>query len=874
MLALLARLVEFSRARPLVVIALAAVLMVGAGYYAAGHLGVSTDPSQMIARNGKWKADSAAYDAAFPDTKNVTTIVLDGSSADAVADGTKALAAALARRTDLFRTVRQPDGGPFFDRWGLMFLDKAELGRVSDQVAEAEPLLGPLAADPTLHGLFGVLDQALGGIEMGEATGDRFAGPLDTFAKATQSVVDGHPKAVDWGSLMTGASARADQLRHFIEVQPELDYDLLEPGSPSSQAIRDIAASLKLPEQGVRVRLTGDVPLEDDEMAAVTQGAGTATSFTAVAVLIILLLGLRAPRLILAIALTVVVGLVVTAGFAAIAVGTLNLISIAFAVLFIGIGVDFGIQFAMRYRAELYEVTGGIAPADRRAANAEALSRTGRFIAGPLSVAALATSVGFFAFLPTDYRGVSELGLISGSSMLVALLANLTVLPALLALLQGRGKPEPAGFVWAAPIDRWLERHAWPVVVIAAIAGVAAAVSVPYLRFDADPLHLKDPNRESTKTALDLTSDKLASPYSIDVLAPDLKSAESLADRLSKLPEANMVLWLGSFVPEDQDAKLDILSQMQLFLGPVLDPGPAAPSSPEEEHKAVATFATHLAKFLTGAQGKSLGPGGPALLAALQSFQAMPGGGGVASLRQVLIGGLPGRLDTLRQAVQATKLTLDTIPADFRSGWVSADGEARVAIFPKGDMKDPVQLDHFVATIRAAAPNATGPPIAILEAGNTVSGAFRDASLTALAAITLVLAIVLRRVRDVALVLAPLVLAGLYAIGTCVAVGLALNYANVIAVPLLMGIGVAFDIYFAMAWRRSEGPVRLLETATARAVVFSACTTGTAFGSLALSHHAGTASMGILLVLTLFHVAMCTLIVQPALMTAVGRGKT
>jgi hypothetical protein len=334
-----------------------------------------------------------------------------------------------------------------------------------------------------------------------------------------------------------------------------------------------------------------------------------------------------------------------------------------------------------------------------------------------------------------------------------------------------------------------------------------------------------------------------------------------------------MVLWLGSFVPEDQRRKLDILSQMQLFLGPVIDPTPPQPVTPDDERAAIRGFADHLKSVLAGPKADALGPSGPALLAALDRFLAMPGGGDLDRLRAALLGGLAGRLETLRQSVTAPPLTLETMPADFKSNWVSADGRPRVEIFAKGNMKDQRQLARFVDTVRAAVPNATGAPIAILEAGRTVSRAFLSASLTALAAITVVLFLALRRPRDVALVIVPLVLAGLYALGTCVVTGLAFNYANVIAVPLLMGIGVAFDIYFVMAWRRSTGPVALLQTATARAVVFSACTTTTAFGSLALSHHAGTASMGWLLMLTLFFVVLCTLIVQPAMMTIWGRGE-
>jgi hopanoid biosynthesis associated RND transporter like protein HpnN len=861
--------VETCRKRAWAVL-LAAVLLVGASlWYTAGHLGLDTDTDDLISPNLPWQQQSRAFDRAFPLGTSQTVVVIDGKSADAVTDGTARLATALAKRTDLFKSVRRPDGGPFFDTYGLLFLSEKELNDLSNQLAAAQPLLGPLDTDPTLRGLFGVLDQALTGFDGGQATGEKLRVPMRQFAKTIEAEAAARPAALDWGSMMTGQPPRPEELRHFILVQPKLDFSALEPGAAASAAIRATAAQLGLEKSGLTVRLTGEVPLEDDEFSSITEGAGVTTTVSLLGVLIILSLGLRAPRLILSIIVTLIAGLIVTAGYAALAVGSLNLISVAFAVLFIGIGVDFGIQFSMRYRAELHEVAGGTLAADRRAAHAEAIRRTARGIAGPLGLAALSTCIGFFSFLPTDYRGVSELGLIAGTSMLIALVANLTLLPAILTLLPSGGRPEAAGFTWAAPIDRWLARHARAVLAVAVLLGVAGAASIPLVRFDADPLDLKDPHKESVQTARALMRDPLASPYTIEVLTPDEKAAEALAAKVSTLPLVKQALTLSSFVPEDQPAKLDILQTTQLLLGPVLQHLTTAPApTPAEERASLVHFTQHLQSFLAGSKAGQLGDAGPALLAALKAFQAAPGGGDVVALRQALLGGFEQRMDILRRALQATPLTLAGLPQDIREDWISVDGHsARVSIAPTGDMRDERQMAAFVTAIRAVAPDATGAPVTILESGRTVSHAFVTASLLAIAAIMVVLALILRRLVDVLLVLIPLVLAGFYALGTCALAGIAFNYANVIAVPLLLGIGVAFDIYFVMAWRRSRGEAALLQTSTARAVVFSAGTTASAFGALMLSHHVGTASMGLILVLSLFYVLVATLIVQPALMT-------
>jgi hopanoid biosynthesis associated RND transporter like protein HpnN len=868
-IAVLSGLVELCRRHAWAVLVLAVLASAASGYYASQSLGVDTDTGKLFSSDLAWRKAQVAFDAAFPNGTNQTVVILDGKSADAVGDGTEALTAALKQRPDLFLTVYRPDGGEFFERYGLMFQSTEALGDLSNQIAEAEPLLGPLDADPSLRGLFGVFDQALLGLEHGEASADKLGGPMDGFATATLSVVDGHPQPIDWGKLMTGKPPRPEELRHFIQVQPKLDYSVLLPGQPADDAIMAIAKSLHLEEKGVRVRLTGDVPLNDAQFSSVTEGAGRNTALSMIAVIVILLIGLRTPRAILAIVATLVFGLMLTAAFATVAVGTLNMISVAFAVLFIGLAVDFGIQFSMRYRAELFQLAAEGKPVD----NGVALGLTARHMAAPLGLAAAATAVGFYSFLPTDYKGVSELGLIAGTSMLIALFANLTLLPALLAILPMRGHPAETGFAWAAPGDHWLQRHAKLTVTLAAVLGIAALAAIPSVHFDGDPLDLQDPKLPPVQAAQELTRDPQTAP-SIDLLAANLDQAKALADRLSKLPEVRQVLTLASFVPEDQPAKLDILSQMQLFLGPILDPGNrVATPSPAEEHAAIVKFVGDLKVALEKPSAQGLAAPGHKLVDALTKFMAMPGGGDTTLLRQTLLGGIEGRVNQLRKALDATEVTAETMPEEFKSHWIAADGRAKVEVYAKGAVRDPAILGPFVDAVRKLAPQATGGPVLILETGRTVSHAFLHASLYALAGITIVLAIMLRRPRDVVLVIVPLMLAGLYTLGATVLFGMQFNYANVIAVPLLMGIGVAFDIYFVTLWRSGRGEVALLQTPTARAVVFSACTTATAFGSLALSHHVGTASMGVLLIIALAFVLIATLIVQPALMTLIGRGK-
>ncbi len=869
MIGLLVGLVEYCQrhARPVL---FAALIAAGAGgWYAWNNLGLVADTNKLFSPDLAWQKTQSGFDQAFPLTIMQTAILIEGKSADAVDRGTNDLTAALAKRTDLFKTVQRPDSGPFFDTHAILFLSAKELAQFSDQIAQAQPLIGPLDADPSLRGLFGVLTSAIDDVSRGIDDGKELQAPFDAFAATTRSVTEGAPQPLDWASLMAGGAApRPEELRHFILVQPILDFGALQPGARASAAIRETANDLHFAKRGLTLRLTGEVPLADEEFDSVTQGAGLETSLSFGLVIVLLLFALRTPRLIVPIIVTLLVGLVLTAAFAAFAVGTLNVISVAFAVLFIGIGVDFGIQFTMRFRAELFELTGGTRPTDAKVATALALSRTARTIAAPLAVAGLAIAAGFFAFLPTDYKGVSELGLIAGGGMIIALTASLTVLPALLSLLPIRGKPESAGFRWAAPIDVRLAKWAKPIVAAVLVVAGGALFTIAHVRFDGDPLNLKDPSRESVVVTRALSADPSATPYRIDIKASGPAEAAALRAKLEKLPQVRQVLTLASFIPANQAAKLEILDQTKFLLGPLLDGSPKrTPPTEAEELEATKAFAAHLKAALEGQNGAKLGEPGRNFSATLDAFLAHPNGGDTAALRQAMLVGFSGPIASLRQALSASLISAETLPKSIREAWISADGRARIAVFPKGDMRDPDQLKSFVDSVRAIAPDATGTPVDIFEAGDTVGSAFARASTLAVVTITLFLALILRRARDVLVVLIPLLLAGLFSLATAVLAGLPFNFLNIIAVPLLLGIGVAFDIYFVMAWRASRGPVALLQTATARAVVFSAMTTMTAFGSLALSPHAGTASLGEFLMISLGYVLLCTLFVQPALMT-------
>ena len=228
--------------------------------------------------------------------------------------------------------------------------------------------------------------------------------------------------------------------------------------------------------------------------------------------------------------------------------------------LFVGLGVDFGIQYSVRYRADRFAVD------DLKLALVHAARNAG----APLTLAAAATAAGFLSFLPTDYRGVSELGQIAGMGMLVAYLTSITLLPALLKVLNPKGEPEPLGFSFLAPVDKFMEDHRIAIIVGVAIVSLGGLPLLYYLQFDFNPINLRSPKVESIATFLDLRRDPITGASAISVLAPDLEATKPIEERLSKLPEVSQVRTLNFFVPADQDKKLAAIAKARDKIEPVV----------------------------------------------------------------------------------------------------------------------------------------------------------------------------------------------------------------------------------------------------------------------------------------------------------------
>ncbi len=834
--------------RPWPVLLIGLLLTLGGLWVVTQRFAMTTDSSALLSPQVDWRVNERRLDAAFPQNGDVILAVIDGETPELAEAAAARLATRLASDTRHFRRIVRPDGGEFLTRAGLLFAKTPDVAETAARLIEAQPILGPLAADPSLRGVARLFETLASGVARGEARPADIAAPATAVAASLEAQAAGLPGWFSWGALLGADGAElAAPKRRLVLVRPVLDYTDLQPGLAASEAIRAAATALALDRvHGVRVRLTGATALDDEEFSSLAENIGIVAVAIVAAMIGVLWLAMRSWRLVAAIMATTISGLVVTAAAGLLVVGEFNLISVAFIPLFVGLGVDFGIQIGVRFQAE--RRAGVAAPA--------ALVSAAAGLGPSLLLAAAAIALGFLAFLPTDYVGIAELGIISGLGMVVALLFSVTLLPALLGLF-APPPPAPQGLrPRLRALDGWLLRRRRLVLWAFAASMLASLASLHFVRFDFNPLHLKNPAGEAVATLADLAGDPDRSPNTVEILAPDLRAARAIAVRMAKLPEVARALTLESFVPADQDAKLPIIADARGLLEFSLDPLVVQP--PPGDAETVAALRRAAAALAAA------GTGAPAMQRLASAFErlaaAPPTARATASAR--FVEPLQTMLAQLRLTLAAEPVTLESLPAELRRDWLAPDGRARVQLLPRDQSN--AGLERFTAAVRPLAPQATGPAISTQAAARTVAGAFVEAGALAFAIVSLLLFAVLRSARETAFTLAPVVLSIFLTLGTCVVIGQSINFANIIAFPLLFGVGVAFHIYFVMAWR--GGATDLLQSSLARGVFFSALATGMAFGALWISTHPGTASMGKILMLSLFWTLVCALIFEPALL--------
>ncbi len=827
-------------------------------YYTYQNLTINTNTSEMLSPDLPFQKNQKRIDKAFPHEAATAILVVEAETPEETSKASIKLAALLSKQTDRFDAVYIPNENDFFRQQALLYLEPADLDDLAQKLTDAQPFIGHLAQNYSLEGLFGIISLAL----------DKHDQSLPMDLNPLLIAIDGNlndqlngkSKRLSWQNLLAENRLNTDTNRTLVVVKPKMNFNEMLPAEVALSAARAASKEVMAENSSVRVRITGETALEHEELESVSNGAEISGIASAILVCVIQWIGLRSVKLLISTYIVLGMGLIFTAGFAAISVGHLNVISVAFASLYIGLGVDYAIHICLYYR-------------ERKAqgfSNINAIRYSLKGVGSSLFLCALSTVIGFLAFIPTDYAGVSELGIISGGGIFIGLLISLTVLPALLCVFPVNN-PKPIRSSFSPAFLVTLPFHfSKSIKIISIFLAIGSCFVLTKLSFDSDPINMRDPKSESVSTIKELLKSKTESPFSLTGLTTNVEDAQNLAAKMEKLPAVHETITLASFVAKDQEGKLATIDDLSIILGNQLENFSSQLAENTNQKAALMKFNEDLKKAIaqqtTNAPVATLKQLQQRIEAFIKQAEGTPNPtAAYLLLEQNMLGLLPHTMERLRTSLNATAFGLSDLPESIRSHWLSADGLYKVLITPEKDQNITKNQKEFVAQVQTVDNTVSGLPVANHASGRAVVDAFTQAFSGAFAAIFLLLLLIYRNLWHALLIIMPLSLAALLTGATNVLLGSSFNFANIIALPLLLGMGIDSSILIMhkLHFNLNESE-NLLQTSTTRGIIFASITTLCSFSSLAFTSHQGVASMGLLLAIGLFFTVVCSLIVLPA----------
>ncbi len=820
-------------------------------FYIINNLEMNTDTRDMLSEELHWRQLDIQYETLFPHIVDNLVLVVEAKTADEAEDYAKLLNNHLQNKQESFHSIYYFKEQDFFKKASLLYLDLDELYDLSDTLANYQPFLSRLLSDQSLGGFLSLL---IDGIKEKLHNDTINIEPLISEFNTTLSDFNKNQHyRFSWQSLLSKNSVDTDIFREIIIVQPKLNYTELFPAEKIIQDIREIATNLGISESNnLSLKMTGSVALAHEEFLSASKANLYAIIGSLVLVTILLIIGLGSYRLVLITLACLIIGLIYTAGFATWAIGELNLISIAFAVLYIGLGVDFSIHYCLKFKNNIKINNNSL----------NAIHQTNIKIGRPLFLCAITTAMGFFAFLITDYKGVAELGLIAGFGMFISFFMTLIFLPALLKYIPIKLTDSVLNNFKNSNWLKFPENNSKLIIYISIIISSLSILLITHVQFDYDLLNIQPKKNESVLTFKKLLSDKNISPLRNVVVK---KSSDNISKTQHSLEALNTVYEthsIDSFIPKDQEEKLIIVDELNLLMGDLFEKRDKNNYTLSEIKQRI----TELNKLLILNKNTLYEETYSNLSLLLTTLESSDQPQSIINhFEKNLFDSLTGRVEILSNSLQAEELTLDELPSNFKSRWIN-NGYYLIEVIPENNLSDTEELKLFVHETQSIENNITGAPVVSIEAGNAVIAAFKQAFIAAFLAVTIFLLFLLKNKLDVIYILIPLILASLFTAAASVIFNIPLNFANIIALPLLFGIGVDSAIHIVNQSRHNDS-ASLLESSSAKAIFISALTTMLSIGNLALSEHPGTASMGLLLVIGISFALICTLAITPALLS-------
>ena len=842
-LSVLTRWVRLVCCWPRVTLSALVIVTVGLAWYGAVNFKINSDLNKLIDQTSDWRVDFDAFERQFPDLVHTAVVVVSATSQKNLETVTAEVVAYLRSHDELFTAVAAPGSEAFFRDHAFLYMDIDQLDQVTDRLAQAQPLINAIHRNPTMHG---VADLLVRGFDNGESEGLDVV--LDRLSGSAADAVAQNFNPVNWTDEFFPLSERRYQL---IYLKPQSNFAQSLPDAAVVAGLRKMVESIEKPGD-VEIQLTGEITLQHEEIEAAVSGVSVAGWLALGLLLLVLIVGVRSGKIIVATFLMLFVGILWTTAYAMATVGAFNTLSLVFIVMFFGLGVDFSLHFCLRFQEAINqgetEVNQGLL---------ESTSSVGRAI----SLCSFTTAIGFLGFWPTAYQGLADLGVICAGGMVIAWFLTFTFLPAFFSVV-GAPRAHQMGLPTSQGIVRGLlKRRMWVVLAVLGVGVLASSLAIRS-QFDYSVLALKDSSSESMLALRELQRGQLTTDYQLVVL----QNTPIAVSELEALPSVANVGGYQDLLPHDIDEKALAIEDLSIMFWALNNSEPGegafreAPRRALEEIVEAARQANADTEMLQNLD---------ALLS--QSDEVL------ARWEVVFLENLLQELQWLRRAINTFDVRLQDIPDTIKSRLVSSEGARLYTVTPARDITEVSALSNFIGEVKSVHAHATGRPVIEWGVGNIVVTAFQQAMLFALVGIVSVLLVTLRRLGPTLLVLAPLVLASVCTFALGFLLGESVNMASVLVLPLVFGLGVdngvhVVDRYLIEAEGDGAQDVdQLIQSSTPRAVVLSALTTMGAFAALAISPHQGTASIGLLLSVSVGFLLLFTVFILPVLLSFLSR---
>jgi len=871
-------------------------LVVAAGILTGTRLVIRNSTLDLIRKDSPVFQKYLAYMDEF-DVRDEIVVVLKSDDLKASRQAANRLAEKLKTEKGLSRVYYRHDFSPMADRL-LLLAEEEQLTGIRRQMEELATLVKGNKKALNLNGILGEASSKFNDPYLRKSSNwQEFIPFIEEFVRNLKRLAKDLEKPVEEGNGKKGlgelSEFEADLLKNeylslgedgktiLMLLRPSVEEQKsATPFTGVIQRVRKLVEQTRPAFTNVTMGVTGEPVLLDDELRQSERDMIFASILTLTLIVILFFIAYGEFTRPLMAVVALLASIVICLGMTTAVIGHLNIISQAFIVMILGLGIDFGIQFLGRYEED---VSRGLSPA-------ESVENTMATTGSALLTGGGTTAAAFYAMCFNDFTGLTELGWIAGTGVLLALAASLTVLPVLLLWRDRKGAGIKVGamlrFGFGEKLDRKLTFHPYLVLAGATALTWFAWEQSRKVTFDYNLLHLQNPEMESVKLTRELLDTGKGSVIYGVAIADSVEQADRMADELREKAAVSKVRTLGDFVPRDQNKRMEEVSRIAQVAGQIsLDTG-------GEQKVDVAKAKKDLEFLLESSQEgakqaksyiglskrarqavetfEKLIPPLERAVAALDKLDPMEAEKRLERHQVKLVGSIVQNLDWLKTQRGDRPLTTEDLPPELKQRYLSKNGKVLLEIEPAVDVWERKPTEEFVGEIQTVAPEATGTPVMNLEYIDLLKESYVQAAFYAAGVVVVLIFLLFRRIKDVILTLLPLAIGILWMFGLLGFFKIQLNPANIVTLPMILGIGVAFGVY-VVARYREEGKVRIFESSTGKAVILSAMTTLFGFGSMLFGEYRGLVSLGMVMSLGVICTLISAVVILPQILSLVDR---